>query len=144
MKGYLWVAVLLVLAAGVAACGGDNGANDSGAAEVTQPTASATDVAAPFASVSPAATAEGVAGTPTRFEALRDGLRDRLEAIGDNITVVPDDVRNEILASCRELEEFVEREFVSDVCGAIERAIERGDPGLIDLVLDRLAELTGG
>jgi hypothetical protein len=54
---------------------------------------------------------------------------------------MPEDVRDQLLALCRELEAFVEGERVAEICGAIEQAIERGDPGFIDLVLEQLAEL---
>lgn len=76
------------------------------------------------------------------FEELRDTLRDRLDAIGVNIGAVPDDVRDQILAECRKLEQFVDEERVQGICGAIEQAIQQGDPGLIDLVLEELAALT--
>ncbi|OGO50780.1 MAG: hypothetical protein A2148_03580 [Chloroflexi bacterium RBG_16_68_14] len=122
------------------ACGGEDG---DGTAPTATPTESRADTATPTPSQSPAPTSTPtVEGTPTRFQALRDQLRGQLEAIGDNIGAIPDDIRAGLLARCHELEEFVAPEVIADICGAIEQAIEGDDPGLIDLVLDRLAELT--
>lgn len=83
-----------------------------------------------------AATADGA--TPTAFEALRDAFIDDLAGIGVNIGAVPEDVREALLATCEELSAFAD---VEAVCGAVARAMDSGDSGLIDLVLDELAEL---
>lgn len=128
----LVIITLLMLTVGLAsACGGGNGADDG-----ESPTGAILN-----RTESPAPTVDGAESTPTGFEALRDALRDRLDTIGVNIAAVPDDVRDQILASCRELEAFVERDRIERACEAIEQAIEGGDPGLIDLVLEQLAEL---
>ena len=84
------------------------------------------------------ATADGAAATPTPFEALRDAFIDDLTGIGVNIGAVPEDVREALLATCEELSAFTD---VEAVCGAVARAMDSGDSGLIDLVLDELAEL---
>lgn len=140
MRVYLLLIIaLLMLTAGLAsACDGGNGAAGEG-----NSVGDSEDVngAVPTKTESPAATAEAVQGTPTSFEALRDTLRDRLDAIGVNIGAVPDDVHDQILGWCHELESLAQQEVVADICEAIEDAIEQGDPGLIDLVLDQLAEL---
>ena len=87
------------------------------------------------------ATADGAAATPTAFEALRDELADDLEAIGVNIGAVPEDVREALLARCQELSAFADADLIEAICGAVARAMDSGDSGLIDLVLDELAEL---
>ncbi len=138
MKRHLALIIaLLMLTAGLAgACGGGNGAGGNGATPGRTASPAPTEDGA-----GSTPTQDGAESTPTNFEALRDALRNQLDAIGVNIGAVPDDVRDQILASCRELEAFVEGERVEEICGAIEQAIERGDPGLIDLVLNQLAEL---
>lgn len=148
MRDRLWLGVVLLVAAGLAVACTDIDTGDSVDTAVPLGTATAaTDTPAaaggtltPGGPESPTPTPT-VEGTPTRFEALRDGLRGQLEAIGDNIGTVPDDIRDQLLARCHELEEFVAPEVIADICGAIEQAIDGGDPGLIDLVLARLAEL---
>ena len=79
---------------------------------------------------------------PTEFEVARDALYQELDSYGANIGVLPDDVRDDLLASCRALDEFAASDDVDDICAAIEQAIADGDPGLIDLVLNELAALT--
>ena len=76
------------------------------------------------------------------FELARDALYQELDSYGANIGVLPDDVRDDLLASCRALDEFAASDDVDDICAAIEQAIADGDPGLIDLVLNELAALT--
>ena len=88
----------------------------------------------------PAGTAIGD-GTPTEFELARDELYQDLDSYGANIGVLPDDIRDDVLASCRALDEFAESDDVDQICTAIEQAITDGDPGLIDLVLNELAAL---
>lgn len=75
------------------------------------------------------------------FEELRDTLLQRLDVIGTNIGVVPADVRDELLGTCRELGAFADPDDVEPICSGIEEAIARGDPGRIDLVLEQLARL---
>ncbi len=127
------VAAVVVMAASLAtACGGNSGNGDG--------TSRPSDT--PAGGTAPRGTATvGPEDTPTEFEALRDDLSAQLDAIGVNIGDVPDDIRDQILASCRELGRFTDAERVEEVCEAIERAIEDDDPGLIDLVVEQLAEL---
>ena len=80
--------------------------------------------------------------TPTAFELARDTLYQELDGYGANIGVLPDDIRDDLLASCRALDEFTSSGDVDNICAAIERAIADGDPGLIQLVLNELAALT--
>lgn len=129
------VAALVVMTAALtAACGGDDGSGNSGG------TASPADT--PAGGTTPRSTATvGPEDTPTEFETLRDELSAQLDAIGVNIGAVPDDIRDQILASCRELATFADGKRVEEMCEAIERAMENDDPGLIDLVVDQLAEL---
>ncbi len=87
---------------------------------------------------SPTPTGNGADGTPTLFEEVRDDLSEQLARYRANIETLPPDVRDQLLSSCRELEAFVSSEDVDEICGAIEDAIEQGDPGRIDLVLARL------
>lgn len=79
--------------------------------------------------------------TPTSFGALRGELQDRLDGIGVNIGGMPDDVRQELVAFCLQLETFADGDEVAEICGLLEDAIEQGDPEILDTVLDRLAEL---
>ncbi len=81
-------------------------------------------------------------GTPTEFELARDALYQELDSYGANIGVLPDDIRDDLLASCRALDEFAASDDVDNICTAIEQAIADGDPGLIQLVLNELAALT--
>ena len=89
----------------------------------------------------PVTTENGI-GTPTEFELARDALSDEPNRYGANIGALPDDVRDDLLASCRALDEFAASDAVDEICTAIERAIADGDPGLIELVLNELAALT--
>ncbi len=79
--------------------------------------------------------------TPTSFGALRGELQDRLDGIGVNIGGVPDDVRQELLEFCIQLENFADGGEVAEICDLLEDAIEQGDPEILDTVLDRLAGL---
>ena len=85
----------------------------------------------------------GNGGTPQgpSFEELRQDLLTQLDSIGANIGAVPDDIRNQILGQCRALDEFADDDEVDALCTAMQRAMDRGDPGLIDLVLENLATL---
>jgi hypothetical protein len=132
MTRYLVVsAVLSVLLAGsVVGCGG-GGTNGSGSGTATSVSATEPQVTA----------TDGAESTPTEFEMMRDELSDQLDAIGANIGAVPDDVRDQMLASCHELEQFVDGERVGELCDAIQRAIETDDPGLVDLIVKQFAEL---
>ena len=90
-------------------------------------------------------TTENGDGTPTEFELARDALYEDLDGYGANIGALADpllvDVRDDLLASCRALDEFAASDDVDEICTAIERAIADGDPGLIELVLNELAAL---
>ncbi len=90
---------------------------------------------------SPTPTDDAADGTPTPFEEVRGDLSEQLVRYRANIDALPPDVRDQLLNPCRGLEAFVSSEDVDEICGAIEDAIEQGDPGRIDLVLARLAEL---
>lgn len=96
------------------------------------------DGAAPFL---PTPTEGGLQNTPGAFETARDALSAQLEAIGVNIGVLPDDISQQLLDACRELEMFLDPGETDEICDAIEEAIDQRDPGLIDLVLERLDEL---
>ena len=76
------------------------------------------------------------------FESARDALYQELDTYGANIGVLTDDVRDDLLASCRALDEFAASDDVDEICTAIEQAIADGDPGLIELVLNELAALS--
>lgn len=86
-------------------------------------------------------TANGPPATAGAFEEKRDALAAQLEAFRTNIGALPDDIREQLLTSCQELDQFVDGDDVAQVCDAIEDAIDQGDPGKIDLVLARLTEL---
>ena len=141
---FLLPALLAALAVSVfVACGG-GGETDTPSATGTIDGAngSPSGTEAPAGEQTPgangaAATVDGA--TPTAFEALRDAFIDDLAGIGVNIGAVPEDVREALLATCEELSAFAD---VEAVCGAVARAMDSGDSGLIDLVLDELAELT--
>jgi hypothetical protein len=120
------VIALLLLAAAAVACGGSG---DTANGDPDGETAS------------PVVTLIATEGPLTTFEALRDDLLARLDAIGVNIGIVPDDIGEQLVSSCLALEAFVESERVAEICASIGDAIERGDPGLIDLVMERLADL---
>ena len=135
MKRRTWLLLAsLLLSSAVAACGGeDNNRAPPATGSGQTPQAGTT-------SEVPDATEEAEA-TPTEFEALRDSLANRLDAIGASIGDTPNDIRGQLLESCLGLGEFVDPDRVEPVCQDIEDAIERGDPGKIDLVLDHLADL---
>jgi len=129
--GLYFAGALLVAAFVAGACGGDGGGRDDrvGGGDDNGAMAGRTE--------SPPA----VQSTPAEFEALRGALADRLEAIQVNIAAIPDDVQKEIMDSCRQLEAFIDEDRVDEICGALDDAIERGDPGRIDRILAELAEL---
>jgi hypothetical protein len=116
--GLYFVGALLLAVLVAGACGGDNNGATAGRTELPP-----------------------AEGTPARFEALRGALADRLEAIQVNIAAIPDDVQREIVDLCRELEAFIDEDRVDEICGALDEAIDRGDPGRIDRILAELAEL---
>ncbi len=89
----------------------------------------------------PSPTSPDSNATPSSFESIRDKLYSQLDAFGINIGAVPDDIRTQLLGSCQELEQFANADDVEEICTAIDDAIEQGDPGKIDLVLNRLLEL---
>lgn len=84
---------------------------------------------------------DGAEPTPRNFAEARERLNSQLDAIGANIGAVPDDIREQLLERCRALEEFADAGDVEAICQEIDLAIENNDPGLIDLVLEQLAEL---
>ena len=81
------------------------------------------------------------ATSTANFEQLRDSLSSRLDSIGPNIGSMPDDVLNQILNNCHELETFVEEGSINNLCDAIRRARDTDDPGLIDQIVAQLAQL---
>ena len=126
---------LLAIAGALAvACGGDGGGNGN-----ETPDGDATPNAG--ATSSPPPLDGGGESTPRSFAEARDRLSGQLQAIGANIGAVPDDIQEQILERCRALAEFADSDAVEGICQAIDRAIESNDPGLIDRVLDQLAEL---
>ncbi len=83
----------------------------------------------------------GTATSTTNFEQLRDALRNRLNGIGVNIGVVPDDVLNQILNQCHELEQFTDQTRVNDLCTAVRRARDTNDVGLLDQIVTQIGQL---
>ena len=126
MKRRLTLAIALLLLAAAVACGG-SGDTANGDPDGDTP--------------SPVVTLIATDDPPTTFEAVRADLLAKLDAIGVNIGFVPDDIGEQLVNSCLQLEAFVEGERVTEICASIGDAIERGDPGLIDLVMERLADL---
>ena len=125
MKRRLTLAIaLLLLAAAAVACGGSGTGDDD-----------------PPETASPVVTLIATEDSPTTFEAARDDILAKLDAIGVNIGIVPDDIGEQLVSSCLALEAFVQGERVAEICASITDAIERGDPGLIDLVMERIADL---
>ena len=127
----------VLLVAGAACSGG----GEAPASTATATTAPAT-VPAGTAAVSPAASPPG--DTPTEFESLRDALAERLDNLGANVGAVPDDIRDELVAECEALSAYVNSDDLRPLCASIAQAIDQDDPGLIDLVVNGLAELTEG
>ena len=117
------LAAALLVATLAAACGdgGSNGTTPSG-------TASPSD---------------GTSTNPGDFERARDAFAQQLGAIGANIGAVPDDVRAQLLGQCRALGDFADPGEVGQLCDEVQRAMDTSDPGLIDLVLNQLAQLQG-
>ena len=125
MKRRLTLAIaLLLLAAAAVACGGSGTGDDD-----------------PPETASPVVTLIPTEDPPTTYEAARDDILAKLDAIGVNIGIVPDDIGEQLVSSCLELEAFVQGESVAEICASITDAIERSDPGLIDLVMERIADL---
>jgi hypothetical protein len=126
--------VLFGLTAGLAcddSGAGSGPANDNGNAEVPPGDGeTAIDGETPAADVS-----------PTAFEEARDSFAARVQAIGPNIGSVPDDIRGDLLTQCEALGEYADGGDVDDICSAVERAMNTGDFGLIDLILLDLAGL---
>jgi hypothetical protein len=133
MTRALALACLLTCIAAVLGCesDGDSGSDDANGAGTP--------------AVSGTTTANGEApeedGTPTAFENARDSFAARIQAMGPNIGAVPDDIRADLLLQCEALSEYADDGAVSDICGAVERAIDTGDFGLVDLILIDLDEL---
>jgi hypothetical protein len=119
---------LLTLACGDGDSDGDGVPTPDAAATTTDGTA-----AAPTEPLAPT--------VPQSFEALRDELISELEAIGVNIGSVPPDVREHVLGLCFALEDYIDIDTVDELCGAIEDAMDSGDFGQIDLVIDELEAL---
>lgn len=130
MKRYLAGTGALLLTAVIALSCGDDGGSGSA---LDGDDASGT----PGSGVATVASDE----EPTDFTSLRDDLIERLDSIGVSIGFAPDEVRDQLLESCHDLELFADAGRVGDICDALDDAIERGDPGLIDLILDELRKL---
>jgi hypothetical protein len=124
------------------ACGG--GGRGDHAATATAPPSDGATATAPSAEVPTATSPPDSNGSPSEFETLRDALVDELDRIGVNIGAVPPDVRARIIGNCRALGQFADEAEVEDLCDAVQQAMDRGDPGLIDLILEDLAELSPG
>lgn len=139
MRRWLVVAVPVLLLVGLVACGGSDDPTRAGAPSENGSGAGGSDGQPSGGTESGAASGTESASTP--FEAERAVLMERLDGIGVGIGAVPDDVRDELVGSCRELEEFVDEDDLEEICDAIVEAIEMSDPGRIDLVLAQLAEL---
>lgn len=123
-----WLAVVVTaVALTVVACGGGNSPASSGS-----PTSVATGAGL---------STPGFRGTPSNFSEARDAVRSRLDAIGVNIGEVPQDVRRQVLAQCRDMTRFADQKKVTDLCGAVERAMNTGDFGLLDQVIAQLDQL---
>ena len=136
------VIALLLLAAAVACGGSGDTAGVNGADG--DPTGAGVDGTASDPNgetASPVVTLIATEDPPTTFEGQRDHLLARLDSIGVNIGIVPDDIGEQLVTSCLQLEAHVEDGPVADICASIGDAIERGDPGLIDLVMEQLADL---
>jgi len=103
--------ILIAIGAIGAACGGGSGGNTSNATSTAN------------------------------FEQLRNSLISRLDGVGPNIGAMPDDVLNQILNNCHELEKFVDEGDINRLCDAIKRARDTNDPGLIDQIVAQLAQL---
>jgi hypothetical protein len=81
-------------------------------------------------------------GEPVRpFEEVRSDLLDRLDTIGVNIASVPPDVRQQVVEFCRELEPHIGDDRTDEICGALQDAFDRADPGRIDRVVAELLAL---
>ena len=81
------------------------------------------------------------ATSTANFEQLRDSLSSRLDSVGPNIGSMPDDVLNQFLNNCHELEKFVDEGSINNLCDAIKRARDTNDPGLIDQIVAQIAQL---
>ena len=134
MKRRLTPVIALLLLAAAIACGGSGDTAEIDGAD-GDPTGQ------PGETASPVVTLIATEDPPTTFAELRDDLLARLDAIGVNIGIVPDDIGEQLVSSCLELQGFVDGERVAEICASIGDAIERGDPGLIELVMERLADL---
>ena len=141
MKRRLAPVIALLLLVAAVACGGGGDTGEGGGADGDPPVVDGTDGDPRGENASPVVTLIVTEVPPTGFEALRDDMLAQLDAIGVNIGFVPDDIGEQLVSSCLELEAFVEGEAVAEICASITAAIERGDPGLIDLVMERLADL---
>lgn len=133
MRAGIAVAAALFLVAALAFACGDGNGPPSPADEATQPANGETE-----------STPDGNGGPPSLFDEIRDDFAGRLTAIGANIGFVPDDVRADLLDRCHALAEHASEDAVQRVCSGVERAMDTGDFGLIDLVLEQLEALEGG
>ena len=123
----LAVTIALLLTAALAFACGDSGSNGNGSSTDRTPGAGVTQV--------------NPDDQPADFDSLRDGLIDRLDAIGVSVGFVPDDVRDDLIDTCHDLDLFADSDRVDEICGALGDAIERADPGLMDVVISELRNL---
>lgn len=143
MNHHRWpmaLSLALALALAFMGCADGDGTTDTDGLNTAPPGMTADIATATNAPNETIATTEP-SDTPTAFETLRDELRDRLDAIGASIGDTPSDIREQLLTSCRELGEYVDSDRVEPICSDMEDAMDRSDPGKIDLVIDYLAEL---
>lgn len=128
--GRLAATIIIVIAAGlaVASCGGGDSGEDPPDNGASPPPTGAT-------------TSEVSEGTPLPFDAQRDELAERLDAIGANVGAVPPDVRQELLILCGNLVDLAERETVQQICNGLNQAFLNDDPDLLDLVVRELRNL---
>jgi hypothetical protein len=80
-------------------------------------------------------------GTPQPFEEFRDALAQRLDAIGVNVCCVPPDVRQNLIDQCGQLALYAKQDAVDQICTAIGQAMDRADPGLLDIVVSEVRQL---
>jgi hypothetical protein len=78
------------------------------------------------------------------FVEARDALANRLAAMGPSIAELPQDVRDDLLSDCEALARYADEDEVEEICAALSRAIDRGDTGTVDIVVNQLRQLEEG